>query len=242
MSGRVGSITTDIIADGLVFNMDAANRASTIPSTDTTKTFNTLDTSISGSIITDSTWTDSTISPSFNFDGSDGYIDFSDNDIFSFGNGTTDFPFSVSSWVYCIDATRFRILSKATEWLFGPFGSDKLGLLLMDNNASNYIYRISNATVSQNVWVNLVSTYDGSGANTGIKLYINGSEDSSTTGNAGSYTAMHNNSSILYVGRDSDFGNYFTNGNIGSAQIYNRALSANEVLHNYNALKGRFGL
>ena len=27
MSGRVGSITTDIIADGLVFNMDAANRA-----------------------------------------------------------------------------------------------------------------------------------------------------------------------------------------------------------------------
>ena len=24
MSGRVGSITTDIIADGLVFNMDAA--------------------------------------------------------------------------------------------------------------------------------------------------------------------------------------------------------------------------
>ena len=28
MSGRVGSITTDIIADGLVFNMDAANRAS----------------------------------------------------------------------------------------------------------------------------------------------------------------------------------------------------------------------
>ena len=42
MSGRVGSITTDIIADGLVFNMDAANRASTIPSSTTTKTFNTI--------------------------------------------------------------------------------------------------------------------------------------------------------------------------------------------------------
>jgi hypothetical protein len=25
-------------------------------------------------------------------------------------------------------------------------------------------------------------------------------------------------------------------------QAYNRALSASEVLHNYNALKGRFGL
>ena len=29
---KYGSITTGIIADGLVFNMDAANRASTIPS------------------------------------------------------------------------------------------------------------------------------------------------------------------------------------------------------------------
>ena len=31
MGGRVGSITTEIIADGLVFNADAANRASYIP-------------------------------------------------------------------------------------------------------------------------------------------------------------------------------------------------------------------
>ena len=37
MSGRVGSITTDIIADGLVFNMDAANRAC-YPKTGTTAT------------------------------------------------------------------------------------------------------------------------------------------------------------------------------------------------------------
>ena len=32
------------------------------------------------------------------------------------------------------------------------------------------------------------------------------------------------------------------NGNIYNASIYNRALSASEVLQNYNALKGRFGL
>ena len=29
-------------------------------------------------------------------------------------------------------------------------------------------------------------------------------------------------------------------GNLSPIHIYNRALSANEVLHNYNALKGRF--
>jgi hypothetical protein len=31
-------------------------------------------------------------------------------------------------------------------------------------------------------------------------------------------------------------------GNIASVQIYNRALSATEVLQNYNATKSRFGL
>ena len=33
-----------------------------------------------------------------------------------------------------------------------------------------------------------------------------------------------------------------SNGKISNTQVYNRALSATEVLHNYNALKGRFGL
>ena len=70
MSGRVGSITTDIIADGLVFNMDPANRASTIPSTSTTEVFNTLDMSVSGSI-NGATFNSEGY---FNFDGIDDYI------------------------------------------------------------------------------------------------------------------------------------------------------------------------
>ena len=32
------------------------------------------------------------------------------------------------------------------------------------------------------------------------------------------------------------------NGNMGPIHMYDRALSAEEILHNYNALKGRFGL
>ena len=32
----------------------------------------------------------------------------------------------------------------------------------------------------------------------------------------------------------------YMNGEIGAIYIYNRALSANEVKQNYNALKGRF--
>ena len=47
MSGRVGSITTDIIADGLFFNMDPANKASY--SGTGTISYNTVNTGVSGS-------------------------------------------------------------------------------------------------------------------------------------------------------------------------------------------------
>ena len=58
----------------------------------------------------------------------------------------------------------------------------------------------------------------------------------------GLITASHIN-----VGNNIQLGNYnhtsfggYMIGNIGPCQIYNRALSASEVLHNYNALKDRF--
>ena len=41
---------------------------------------------------------------------------------------------------------------------------------------------------------------------------------------------------------DSTTADEFWKGKIAVAQIYNRALSASEVLQNYNATKGRFGL
>ena len=48
------------------------------------------------------------------------------------------------------------------------------------------------------------------------------------------------NSGQLQIGND-DFSSAFT-GRISTVQIYNRFLSADEVLQNYNATKGRFGL
>ena len=45
----------------------------------------------------------------------------------------------------------------------------------------------------------------------------------------------------IMIGRDTFSTRYMT-GNIGIAQIYNRALTAAEVAQNYNALKGRYGL
>ena len=81
MGIRRGSISTPIIADGLVFNMDAANRASypaqrTFAIAESGSCYNTLDLSISGSFISDPTFT--TNPSAWVFDGVDDYIDCGD--------------------------------------------------------------------------------------------------------------------------------------------------------------------
>jgi hypothetical protein len=42
------------------------------------------------------------------------------------------------------------------------------------------------------------------------------------------------------LGRDASNSTFYLNGNISNAQIYNRALSADEILQNYNSLKFRY--
>jgi hypothetical protein len=66
-------------------------------------------------------------------------------------------------------------------------------------------------------------------------LYLNGSNPTSDS------TVMQT-SGNLYIGSFPGGGSGLFNGNISTVQIYNRALSADEVAQNFNAYKTRFGL
>ena len=81
------------------------------------------------------------------------------------------------------------------------------------------------------VWVHIAATYNG---NT-LSMYKNGSLASSGTTTA----LVKNNIKNLTIGFRG--GNYFR-GQIAVARIYSRALSATEVLQNFNALRGRYGV
>jgi hypothetical protein len=77
---------------------------------------------------------------SMEFDGANDYIDLGDSDDFSFGNGATDSPFSISAWINMDDATRFRIANKFNsssnnEYIFTTSASDELGLNLYDESS-----------------------------------------------------------------------------------------------------------
>ena len=71
-----------------------------------------------------------------------------------------------------------------------------------------------------------------------ITLYIDNLSPVTVSGTSGIY----NSSVLANIGRSESGNGYDWNGNIGPIQIYNRALSASDVLQNYNAGKDRFGL
>ena len=89
-----------------------------------------------------------------------------------------------------------------------------------------------NTTLSLNTWYFGAVTYSNS---TGWKLYLNGRED----GTSADTTTFTGNQEIV-IGAYST-GNNFT-GRISYVQVYNRALTATEILQNYNATKRRYGL
>ena len=88
----------------------------------------------------------------------------------------------------------------------------------------------SGYAVSLNSWFHTACVFDGTIA----YLYVNGVLATST---AKSWNTV--NANKTYLGRQIDNGQYW-NGHISQAQLYNRALTAQEVLQNYNATKGRY--
>lgn len=89
-------------------------------------------------------------------------------------------------------------------------------------------------SVTPNAWTLATGTWNG----TVMTLYINGSQASTRTNSVNTISAT---GQVLAIGKLS-YGNFPQTFSMASARIYNRALTAAEVLQNYNAQKSRFGL
>ncbi len=232
---RLGEIKTDIIENGLVFNIDPANRASTIPSTSTDKTFNTVDTSIFGSFINDIFYDSSTISPSLSFDGAADYITLPDITI-----NNTSFAFSM--WIKPIGSISLDMLitrQSSTGGRNGTLGLQSVSgtycaLLSYSHNSSTVKVQSNNLTKSSmlDVWSHVVLVRNGLTST----FYLNGTDIGGGTFGSSQPSTID----IDKIGYG--FNNWYYEGKVANTHIYNRALSANEVLHNFNALKGRFGV
>ena len=223
MGGRVGSITTEIIADGLVFNMDAANKASYIPNA--TTSFDTIN-NLSGSFENGVTFVSSSFSTkSWLFDESDDKIKVEVNSDYKVGDYTIQFWIKDNS----SDGNNFvmgGVNGFGVDINYGSLRLPRAGW--PDNN-------ISAGNSDKGYWRNFAFT--GNRTTGVLKSYKTGSFANTVTNAAWNDNTRY----IQYFGANYLGSNYY-GGLIANFVMYNRVLSDNEILHNYNALKGRFGL
>ena len=121
--------------------------------------------------------------------------------------------------------------------------NDAYAILSSPTDDSSLRFRIHNGTtypesptttLALNEWTNIVGTYDLAN----IKIYKNGVFVGQTAHTSAiSYSSAD---TTLTIGRDDPIAGRYMNANYGSVLIYSRALSAAEVLQNYEAQKSKF--
>jgi len=179
----------------------------------------------------------STISGKFgnakSFNGDSQYIDIGNPSIFNF-NGSSN-SFSIEAWVYKnSDKNNNSIVYKqgtANSGLgYGISGeaSGKFIFAMGKNNVgANIVY--SSLSYPINTWHHIVGAFDAISAK--MNLYINGSYIGQTSYTYGSISSDKK----LYIGSDQDSVSIRTfNGVIDEVKIYNKALSASEIIDLYS--------
>ena len=185
--------------------------------------------------------------PSMRFDGAS-YVDFADNDAFSFTNGTDDTSFSVSAWVKMADAQYFVILSKngstnsLKEWFLWTDQYNVLQFWLRDTSG-NYVIipAAGNLNDYVNEWTHISVSYGGAGpassvgfenADSTVNFYINGKIATKGTATySGTYLGMSATAQPLKIG---EVGGVYAEGEIRDVKLFNKELSAAEVREVYS--------
>jgi hypothetical protein len=228
----------DIVRDGLVFYVDAANPRSYISGSTVWNDLSRSD--YRGTLINGPTFS-SLNNGYFIFDGTNDFAAI--NSVINTGQN-----FSMFAWVYLgninvrnavfgngypYQSTRGWLFSTATGYagitdsFFISIGQDER------------VATAANNTLDRNKWNYIGVTVTNGG--TSIKLYKNGLETQYITRIQGAFTITYifNESSIAR--RYSSNTEYF-NGNIAQTKIYTKTLTDTEILQNFNATRSRFGI
>jgi hypothetical protein len=170
-------------------------------------------------------------------DGVDQYLNITDNDLLTFTVSGQDQPFSYGMWMNGTLSGTTSPLAKASGFNAGEyytlFNGSTIIARCIYNTGGAYIGRVTNNTFSNDTWYYVVVTYSGSEVSTGIKIYVNGSEEATSANNSGSYAGMQNTSNDLRIGRRGG-GNHI-NGQLDEARMWNTEVSASAVKADYNS-------
>ena len=208
-----------IVTDGLVLYLDAANTRSYSGSGTSS---NSLVGGIGATLVNGVGFTSSN-NGAFTFDGSNDYINFGNSSAVQQSSGT------LSAWAKASSPGGGYRGIIAKQGAYGLFYTDSV-LVAYDWAAD--APRSTGVNIADNTWKNVVLTYQ-SGVSNGTRIYINGVSVLTTT------ITVLNQTGNLFGGAEANAGQY-ASCQISLFNMYNRALSATEVLQNYNATKARY--
>lgn len=165
----------------------------------------------------------------FTLDGANDYINGDTTSFDLTGDLSAEIWFNLSATA----ADWVRVIGKGdgSNRSFGFWYNTPSAVFLYQRyGASSTVSTVYSNTVQTGTWYHVIVTSSGSTH----KLYLNGVDVQTQTG-AGPF---YSSSSTLKIG----YGEIHTyhNGKIGLYRVYNRALTAQEILQNYNATKKRY--
>jgi hypothetical protein len=220
-----------VITDGLVLALDAADKNS-YPGSGTT--WNDVSgNGNNGTLTNGPTFSNNSIV----FDGSNDYVNCGNNIQSTYTALTIENAIRISKI-----NTKQAILSSYESISTVQLG---WGLEVLSNNTINFFGFQNTSTVKDVQTISTISlntNYTITGvfvASTYFNIYINGTLAATTPTTLTSITKHVTTSLVIAAGPTVVIP---FQGSIYSTKIYNRALSAQEVLQNYNAQKSRFGL
>ena len=218
MANRAGP---RIVGDGLILDVDAAVSRSYSGSG---LTANGLIGGIGGTLVNGTGFTTAN-NGAFTFDGSNDYINFGNSSAVQQSSGT------LSAWAKASSPGGGYRGIIAKQGAYGLFYTDSV-LVAYDWAAD--APRTTGINIADNTWKNVVLTYQ-SGVSNGTRIYINGVSVLTTT------ITILNQINNLFGGAEAN-ASQFASCQASSFKMYNRVLTATEVLQNYNATKRRYGL
>ena len=206
-----------IVTDGLVFYMDAANpRCYSGSGTSTLALVSGM-----GGTLYNGAGFSSSNSGSFTFDGTNDILKFTGVDIF----GSV---YTQCGWF------KMNLPNNISLLVDGGYAGTVIGGGRIDfyyKDTPPYFMRAS-VTLSSSNWY-YVSSVRGASQK---QIYLN-TNLVATVNDSDSYSCPYD-----YIQIGSNQGTDNLNGNISQIQIYNRALTSQEIVQNYNATKKRYGL
>jgi hypothetical protein len=228
-----------IVQQGLVLNLDAGNPYSYAGAG--TTWYDVSGNSNNGTLTNGPTY-NTDAGGNIVFDGVDDYINVSNPASLNPGSNS----FTIDAWVYQKDAGYNGIVDTRGANLHGFFCTlnyTSAGFVCFFLNTTNdldqNLYFSTVATFTDVLaWMNVSVVINRSANN--ITFYKNGIQQGASVTITSGGSVDPGSGYLYYVG--GDLGGPDANINLSTIKQYNRALSGQEVLQNYNALKGRFGL